>query len=82
MLFRSVVDDPAFFPHYRGMPEEPGAHVVDLGEGRLLISAAAPASAALIEDLGYTTIPVDISEFEKMEGCVTCLSVRLRTPAS
>jgi dimethylargininase len=21
---------------------------------------------------------VDISEFEKMEGCVTCLSVRLR----
>jgi dimethylargininase len=23
-------------------------------------------------------VPVDISEFEKREGCVTCLSVRLR----
>ncbi|RIJ77901.1 N(G),N(G)-dimethylarginine dimethylaminohydrolase [Nakamurella silvestris] len=74
-----VVDDPAFFPMYLSMPEEPGAHVVDLGEGRLLISAGAPRSAALIEDLGYTVVPVDISEFEKMEGCVTCLSVRLRS---
>jgi hypothetical protein len=23
-------------------------------------------------------VQVDISEFEKLEGCVTCLSVRLR----
>ena len=29
---------------------------------------------------GYTPVAVDISEFEKLEGCVTCLSVRLRTP--
>jgi light-regulated signal transduction histidine kinase (bacteriophytochrome) len=31
-----------------------------------------------IADVGYTPVPVDISEFEKLEGCVTCLSVRLR----
>ena len=31
-----------------------------------------------VEPLGYTPVPVDISEFEKLEGCVTCLSVRLR----
>ena len=73
-----VVDDPAFFPRFLAMPEEPGAHVVDLGQGRLLMSAAAPRSAALIAGLGYTPVPVDISEFEKREGCVTCLSVRLR----
>jgi dimethylargininase len=73
-----VVDDPAFFPRYMAMPEEPGAHVVDLGGGRLLMSAAAPRSAALIAELGYTPVLVDISEFEKREGCVTCLSVRLR----
>ncbi|MDQ1732697.1 MAG: dimethylargininase [Pseudonocardiales bacterium] len=76
--YTPVVDDPAFFPRYLAMPEEPGAHVVDLGEGRLLISAAAPRSAALVHDLGYTPVPVEISEFEKLEGCVTCLSVRLR----
>jgi dimethylargininase len=75
-----LVDDPAFFPHFRPMPEEAGSHVVDLGEGRLLIAASAPRSAELIADLGYTPVPVDITEFEKMEGCVTCLSVRLRTP--
>ena len=75
-----LVDDPAFFPHFRPMPEEGGSHVVDLGGGRLLMAASAPRSAELIADLGYTPVPVDIGEFEKMEGCVTCLSVRLRTP--
>jgi len=38
----------------------------------------APRSADLLSDLGYTPVRVDISEFEKLEGCVTCLSVRLR----
>ena len=73
-----VVDDPMFFPHFTAMPEETGAHVVDLGRGRLLMSAAAPRSAERIADLGYRPVLVDISEFEKLEGCVTCLSVRLR----
>ena len=73
-----LVDDPSCWPLFRPMPEESGSHVVDLGGGRLLMAASAPRSAALIADLGYTPVPVDISEFEKLEGCVTCLSVRLR----
>jgi dimethylargininase len=73
-----VVDDPGFFPHFRAMPAEGGAHVVDLGDGRLLMSDSAPRSADLLADLGYTPVVVGISEFEKLEGCVTCLSVRLR----
>ena len=73
-----LVDDPGFWPHFRPMPEEGGSHVVDLGDGRLLMAASAPRSADLIADLGFTPVPVDISEFEKLEGCVTCLSVRLR----
>ena len=73
-----LVDDPGFWPHFRPMPEEPGSHVVDLGHGRLLMSSSAPRSAELIAGLGYTPVPVDIGEFEKLEGCVTCLSVRLR----
>jgi dimethylargininase len=76
--YSPVVDDPAFFPHYRSMPEEAGAHVVDLGAGRVLMSSRAPRSADLIASLGYEPVLVDISEFEKLEGCVTCLSVRLR----
>ena len=79
--FPPVVDDPSFFPHFRAMPEEGGAHVVDLGEGRLMMAASAPRSAELVADLGYEPVVVDISEFEKLEGCVTCLSVRLRAAA-
>ncbi len=44
----------------------------------LLMAASAPRSAELVADLGYEPVVVDISEFEKLEGCVTCLSVRLR----
>jgi dimethylargininase len=28
--------------------------------------------------MGYDLVEVDIGEFQKLEGCVTCLSVRLR----
>jgi dimethylargininase len=73
-----VVDDPSIFEKYLAMPEEPGAHVVLLGGTRLLISSAAPKSAELLASLGYEPVPVDVGEYEKLEGCVTCLSVRLR----
>ncbi len=73
-----LVGDPSFFPHYLDVPEALGAPVVDLGEGRILMTAAASATAALFADRGYEVVAVDISEFEKLEGCVTCLSVRLR----
>jgi dimethylargininase len=52
--------------------------VVLLGGGRLLMAASAPKSVELFADLGYEPVVVDISEFERLEGCVTCLSVRLR----
>jgi dimethylargininase len=41
----------------------------------VLISASAPRTAAWLADLGFAPRVVDISEFEKLEGCVTCLSV-------
>lgn len=73
-----LVDDPALFPRFLPVPEESGAHVVLLGGGRLLMAAGAQKSAELLTDLGYQPVVVDIGEFEKLEGCVTCLSVRLR----
>jgi hypothetical protein len=76
--------------HERGA-EEPGLLVgleselgsADaLGEPRAdraagLIAASAPRTAQLLDDMGFTPVVVDISEFEKLEGCVTCLSVLL-----
>jgi dimethylargininase len=77
--YEPLVDDPAAFESFSAVPEEAGSHVVLLGEGRLLMAASAPRSAELFRALGYTPVVVDISEFEKLEGCVTCLSVRLRS---
>lgn len=73
-----LVDDPDAFDRFLPVPEESGAHVVLLGGGKLLMAESAPRSAELFAELGYEPVPVDIGEFEKMEGCVTCLSVRLR----
>ncbi|MBA4021259.1 MAG: N(G),N(G)-dimethylarginine dimethylaminohydrolase [Gordonia sp.] len=76
--YAPVVDDPSIFPKFLAVPEEPGAHVVVLDENTVLMSSAAPDSATLFIDRGYDVVAVDISEFEKLEGCVTCLSVRIR----
>ena len=73
-----LVDDPSVWSEFLSVPEEPGAHVVLLGGQSLLMSAAAPRTAHLLEARGLDVTLVDISEFEKLEGCVTCLSVRLR----
>ena len=74
-----LVDDAAFFPRFVPVPEGSGAHVVLLGGQRLLMAADCPKTAEHLQDLGYDLTVVDISEFQKLEGCVTCLSVRLRT---
>lgn len=73
-----VVDTPAAWPGFISMPEEAGAHVVLLDERKLIMADSAPQSAQLLRDRGYEVLCVDISEFEKIEGCVTCLSIRLR----
>jgi dimethylargininase len=73
-----LVDVRTMFPRFLPVPEPSGAHVVLLGGGRLLMAAGAPRTAELFSGLGYEPVVVDISEFEKLEGCVTCLSVRLR----
>ncbi len=74
-----LVDDPSFFPHFLAVPEEAGSHVVVLDDHTVLMSSSAPATAALLADLGYDVVAVDLTEYEKLEGCVTCLSVRLRS---
>ena len=44
----------------------------------MLMSAAAPQTRMLLERRGLAVVATPIGEFEKLEGCVTCLSVRLR----
>ena len=75
--YRPIVDHADLFPSFLGVPEESGGHVVPLGGDRLLMASDCPRSAELYADLGYEPVCVDISEFQRLEGCVTCLSVRI-----
>ena len=76
--WEEVVDDPGVWPGFLPVPEEPGSHVVLLDDRTVLMSAGAPSTRRLYEERGLRVVAVDVSEYEKLEGCVTCLSVRLR----
>ena len=41
------------------------------------LSAAHPRTADLVRGLGFDVQTIDLSEFAKAEGCVTCLSLLL-----
>lgn len=73
-----VIDQPELIPNLEPVPERNGWRVVLLGDDRLLISTSAPRTSEMLERKGYRLVAVDVSEFEKREASVTCLSVRLR----
>lgn len=73
-----LLDDRDDFEKFLPVPEEEGSHVVVVDDLTVLMASSAPRTAAMFQDMGLRTVTVDISEFEKLEGCVTCLSVRLR----
>ncbi|HEY7488605.1 MAG TPA: N(G),N(G)-dimethylarginine dimethylaminohydrolase [Streptosporangiaceae bacterium] len=67
--------DTSTLPGLRVAPEPSGAHVLPLGDNKVLLAASAPRTAEQLAAEGYDVATVDISEFEAVEGCVTCLSV-------
>lgn len=44
--------------------------------GRVLVPAGFPGTEQRLQELGYLTVPLDMSEFRKMDGGLTCLSLR------
>jgi dimethylargininase len=76
--YQPLVDDTSRFPGFLSVPEAHGCAVVVLDPTTVIMSAAAPRTSALLQERGLTVIPTPVTEFEKLEGCVTCLSVRLR----
>jgi dimethylargininase len=43
---------------------------------RIIIAAGYPQIAAMLDRDGYDVIPLEMSEFRKMDGSLTCLSLR------
>jgi dimethylargininase len=56
------------------VPEPFGANVA-LAPGGVLMAEAYPQTAQLVRDLGFSVRAVDLSEFAKAEGAITCLSI-------
>ena len=73
-----LVDDPNRFESFLAVPEAEGTAVVVLDETAVLLSESAPGTAELLRGRGLTVRTTPVTEFEKLEGCVTCLSVRVR----
>lgn len=76
LAWADAFDEPALLGRVVPVPEPLGASVLPLDGETVLVSDAAPKTAALVEGLGYVVETLDISEFEKLEGGVTCLSAR------
>jgi dimethylargininase len=74
----SLVDDPGLFADFLPVPEAHGCAVVVMDPTTVIMSADAPRTSALLRERGLTVVTTPVTEFEKLEGCVTCLSVRLR----
>jgi dimethylargininase len=55
--------------------EDYAANCIEVN-GRVFIAAGHPRFAAKLRDLGYETIALEMSEFQKMDGGLSCLSLR------
>lgn len=73
-----AIANPELLPPLTQAPDSGPWRMVLLGHDRILLSTSAPRTAELLAARGYVPVVVDITEFEKLESSVTCLSVRLR----
>lgn len=69
-LDREALADFALVP----APEAEAANALVVGE-TLLLAAGFPRTEALVRSLGFDVRTIDLSEFAKAEGAVTCLSL-------
>jgi dimethylargininase len=76
--------DPAAFDGINYLPVAPGddwaANTLRLG-GTVLVAAGAPRTAARLRARGYHVVSLDISELQKAEAGLTCLSLIHAVPA-
>lgn len=82
LLMESGHVDPASFGGLRIIETSPLEHhasnVVKLPDGTILAAEGSPASIAAMIDAGFPVRTVDVSEFARADGGLTCLSIRIR----
>jgi dimethylargininase len=76
--YAKAFDNVSLFSRFLPVPEPHGANALIVDANTLLMSSSAPQSAALVRDLGYRVVIVEVTEFEKLERSVASLSVLIR----
>jgi dimethylargininase len=65
---------------YEADTERHRCSALPLHDGRLLVTAGAPATADMLATVGFAVVPVDISELQAADGGLTCLSIIIDEP--
>lgn len=77
MIIASDLVNPELFPSFRFITiprkEAYAADALYLGEGRVLVPSGFPKTIIKLREAGYKPIEVEMSEFYKGDGGVTCL---------
>ena len=71
------LDNVTDFPSFTAVSEVSGANVVCPGGEFVFIDESATDTIELMREKGFTPIPICNSEFKKINGSLTCLSVRV-----
>lgn len=83
LLYLPDLIDPTAFTGVEALPvpEAHGANVLALGD-TLLASASAPQTIRLLQARGLRVVPLQVDEFHKGDGALTCLSLRQPPPGA
>lgn len=78
LLIEALIHHPAFAHHERIRVESDEAYAANAVRvnGHVLLAAGYRRTAARLRELGYALIELDMSEFRKMDGGLSCLSLR------
>jgi dimethylargininase len=60
---------------YQPIEERLASSALPLRDGRLLVTAASPRTAALLADMGHRAVEIDVSQIQAADGGLTCMSI-------
>jgi dimethylargininase len=65
---------------YEDESERHRASTLPLRDGRLIVTASAPVTAAMLAAAAYEVVSIDVSELQAADGGLTCLSLLFPAP--
>lgn len=77
-----LLNNPVFDKYNKVIASKEEAYAANVAwiNGTVLMAVGYPKLKQQIEDLGYDVIALDNSEFKKIDGSITCLSLRFNPP--